>query len=139
VEANSVWVKYTLGFADFQTAGTTKLVIVRSIPGLEFVHQVVANVTTNFTGPGIVGVSMQAKFDSSNIGSSFIGGSGNNGIVASDQGLTAKASLPNGTNLGLGSFTASKDVTITATSSGANLSALTAGSMDVWVNVSTLP
>jgi len=139
VENDSVWVKYTLTYLDFQTAGTSKTVTVHGLSAGGWLEDMAANVTTLFTGPGIVSVTAQPKLDTSNIGAGFLVNTGTAGFAAGDQGYTTKSAIPNGANLGPASFTAAKNITLTLTSSGANLSALTAGSIDVWVNVSTLP
>jgi len=133
------WTKTTIGFASVQTASTSNTLTVQTIASKQFVHAVVVSVTTNFAGTGILSLQIQPKYDTSNIGTFINGLTGTDGSQQCDQGATAESAMPSGTNLGLAGLMASKDVKLTFTSSGANLSALNAGSVDVYVLTSDLP
>lgn len=125
------WVKITLSHAAFQTAATTNTIdLIAALPQLSVIHQVLIKHSTAFAGTSITGYTLSVgvigtltkytqPFDAFQ------------SVADANKALTHVDDIPSFT----GGTTAIK---ITATSTGANLSASTAGSVDVWVQTSLL-
>lgn len=116
-----------LSYTTFQTAALTKTNTLFSLPAGGIIHQVKVKHSTAFAGGAIASLVLS------------VGKSGTADKYASDfdvmQAVSATAfELSNA--LGTESHTAAADITITATSTVANLSALTAGVVDVWALIS---
>jgi hypothetical protein len=134
-----VWIKYTKPYTDFQTAGTTIDVTLNAGAAGQFIHEIVLNVAVAFVGTGITSIDANLKYDTVSIISLLNLATTATGYQADSIANATKGEWPKGNALGIGSLTAAKVLKVTVTSFGANLSALTAGSLEVWVNVSTLP
>lgn len=123
------WQKFTIGFASLQTAGLTNTVLVYTLPIKGVVHQAFANITTLFSGGAIATIVAS------------IGNAGNNAKYMVSSSLATATTLP-GVSIGAiapESMVGTTAVNIYATSTVANLSALTQGSIDVYVLSSVLP
>jgi hypothetical protein len=138
-ENGEVWIKYTKPYTDFQTAGTTITVTLDPGAAKQFIHEIVLNVSVAFAGTGLTMVSGQLLYDTGSIISLLDMKSTTTGYQSDSTTNAPKANWPFASALGMGSLIAAKPLKITVTSSGANLSALSAGELEVWVNVSTLP
>ena len=132
------WQKVTKSHTDFQAASTTKDIEIYSAPAGTVVHAVKIKHSTQFAGTGFldytvsVGVSGDLNF--------FAGAySVAQPVTAQHYYLTLLAA-GGGTlnsNANAPSHTASTSIRAQATSSGANLNQSTAGSVDIWLLVST--
>lgn len=125
-----VWTKYTVSHTAFQTAALTNNVQLFSLPAKGVIHNVIISHSTQFTGTGIstytvsVGIaSSLSKYASAFTVSQVPGDSVGQSSVSTDFENKASAT----------------SIRIAATSTGANLSQSTAGSVDVWVYASVLP
>ena len=133
---------YTIPFAALQAASTSKTLQLWEMPAHTFVTGVVADIITPYSGTGITSVSIQvgtnAPAVANNFLKSFSGAAvATFGLVNADLGAAlasatraspigfVPSSWPNPTD---GDF-----ISLTVLSVGANLSALTAGSMVVYV------
>lgn len=129
IGAIPVWVKVgnALSYTTFQTAGTTKSNTLFSLLAGGVIHAVKIKHSTSFTGGAIATMTMS------------VGIAGTNDKYASAydvfQAVSGTAFELSG-SLGTESHTAATNITITATSTVANLSALTAGAVDVWALLS---
>lgn len=117
---SGVWRKYTVGYADLQTAATTKTNNLWSVPAGMIFEAAIVEITTAFAGTSI---------------SALVADIGITGTAT--KYITAHNMLALGNS---GTFTpaieirsAATQITIKATATGANLSALSQGSLDVWV------
>jgi hypothetical protein len=117
---------------DFSTAGTTRTITAVVLPAKGIVHEAVIKSTAAFTGGAITAYKIDLKI------------SGNTVI-----GLYDAFAAPGNTNFGnddessiyLGkpwNFGATVNIDLTATSTGANLSAATAGALDLYLEMSKL-
>lgn len=121
------WIKTTIPYTSFSTASTTNSITLLSLPAGGVIHGVKIKHSTAFAGTGITDMTVQVG----------ISGSLNKYASAFDV-FTAVSN----TNFQLSNVVGSENhgaattILITGTSTGANLSALTAGSVDVWVLMS---
>lgn len=129
IGSHPVWVKVgsALPYTTFQTAATTISVTLFSLISAGVVHAVKLKTSTAFVGTSISALTVR------------IGIIGNTDKYMSDFNLLSAVT---GTNfdltsaIGTESHTAATDIKITLDSTGANLSALTAGTVDVWALLS---
>lgn len=118
------WTKYTFTFSDFSTAATTNSITLFSLRAGGVIHAVKIKHSTAFSGGAIASYTVEAG----------IAGNTTKYAPAFDVFQATGATTYAITNDGFGeSHTASTTIQITATSTGANLDAATAGSVDVWV------
>lgn len=126
-----VWTKYTVPFGTTNAAATTQAVNLVALTARQAVCGVIEKTTAAFAGTGITGLTVT-------VGDS----NGTSGTYApSAYNLTAAVSNTNfiaDNVVGMASF-AGGNVQANFTSTGANLSALTAGSVDFDVCIVTLP
>lgn len=115
-----LWKKVSYDFTEFQTAGTTNTLNHTELPAGAIVHAVKARVTTLFSGGAIATLT----FDVGITGTLNKYLSAFNG-AATGQTLYGTPSLEDSA--------AVVQTSIKATSTGANLSALTQGVVDVWI------
>lgn len=118
------WVKYTFTYADFSTAATTNSLDLLSLPAGGIIQGVKIKHSAAFTGGAISAYTIQVGI----VGTLNKYASAFNVFQAPGntvQQLSTTAGTENG-----GAATAIK---VTATSTGANLNAATAGSVDIWV------
>lgn len=124
------WKKYTVGHADFQTAGLTSTIELFEASALTILHGVLAKHTTAFAGTSItaysVEVGLTGELDRFMAAFDVLQAVGD--AVKSENGLFE---IP--------SFASTTSIKITATSVGANLDQSTAGSLDIYVLRSFLP
>ena len=136
----AAWVKVTKTYSDFAIAATTNTITLRSLAANEVLHAMVVKHSTAFGGGGFV------------IYTITVGVTGSNSrYVAAYDAFAAVSNTAYTSRFGDGN-TSMADVfpdkqtfagdTITITSNGdgiTNLNAATAGSIDVWLLISTLP
>lgn len=127
----SYWVKTTKTYTDFSTAALTNSISLGiTLLPQQVLRGVVIKHSAAFSGPGITGYNVS------------LGLSGNNAKYASAfdvyqaaSATTSQSSL----DMFVENFSTFTTVTVTATSIGANLSAATAGIVDIWTLIDTLP
>lgn len=128
--AGPSWAKYTFTHTAFQTAATTNTITLFSLPAKNMIHQVIIKHSTAFAGTSITAYTIN------------VGDAGNSTRFAQPfnvlqvVGDTARSITQVDD---IESFVGDTPIQITATSTGANLNASTAGSVDVWVLASILP
>lgn len=123
------WVKVgdALSYTTFRTAATTKTNTLFSLPAGGIVHEVKMKASTAFAGTSISALTFS------------VGIAGTHDKYASAfDGLAAVAATTFELSdaLGAESHTAATNITISADATGANLSALSAGVLDVWALIS---
>lgn len=122
-----VWVKVTKTFSDFSAAATTNSINIYGLGAGWVLHAVKIKQSTAFSGGAIASYTVS------------VGVSGNNAKYASAfdvfQAVAATTLQVTGT-VGCESQGAIVQLTATATSTGANLNAAAAGSVDIWLLVS---
>ena len=131
IEANaSMWTQYNLAFGAFSAAALTKDVTLFSLAAKEIPEAFIIKHSTAFAGTAISSVTMQ-------IG---IVGETDRFLAAYNvfQATGATVFAAQASTLDIQSFTAATDIIIRSTSIGANLTALNAGVIDVWVKRSKL-
>jgi hypothetical protein len=126
-----VWNKYTIGFASVQTAATTNAVTVVSLSAKQAVCGVFEKTTTAFAGTSITGLTATIG-DSNGTATTYSPVAYNLLQTVSNTAFVANNVL------GMASY-AGGTIQANFTATGANLSALTAGSLDVTVCTFTLP
>ena len=124
------WTKYTVSHAALQTAATTNNITLYTAAANTMIHQVLIKQSTAFAGTSITAytVSIGITGDLTKFATDY-----DVFQVVSDtaRSITQVNDIP--------SFSGTTLIKIQATSTGANLSASTAGSVDVWVLASLLP
>lgn len=122
-----IWRKYTVTYADLATAATTNNITVATLPAGAVVEAVKIKHSTAFAGGAISAYTVSVG----------ITGNLTKYAAAYDvfQAVSATA-MQLSTTQGTESHTATTALKIAATSTGANLSAATAGSVDVWIKMS---
>lgn len=127
------WYKYTKTYADLSAASTTNDVQLLSLPAKGVVHGVYIQHTAAFGGGGIGGYTLDVGI-STNHGY-FLGAFGVNTAPSGSGPFYSSAhTYPDM----LDGYSATS-IRLYATSTGANLSAATTGSVDVYLNYSVLP
>ena len=135
------WNKYTITNSTFNAASTSQTVTLRTMAAGEVLHLYALNVDTTFQGGGTSQVTLA------------IGFSGGSGSPASNQGAylsgnsihDSTSAIPltdasvNNKDGDCQNLASTWNITLTATSTGANLSAMTQGSLRIWLLTSTLP
>lgn len=125
-----VWTKYTVGYAALQTAALTNTVELLSLPAKGVLEAIIMKHSTAFAGTSITDVKLSVGtvseadrfLESFDVDSAVADGNFAESVMAE-----------------LLSFSGATSVKLKATAVGANLSALSAGSVDIWVKTSTLP
>lgn len=127
ISGASLWRKYTVGYAALQTAGLTNNVTLFTLPANGAIEGAFADVATAFSGTAIVtlGVTLGDGGLATRYMSSF--------TVLSTGLLTPSAGI------WVPSTSGTTDIKAYATAVGANLSALSQGSLNVWIKWGTLP
>lgn len=125
----SGWVKITKGFADFSTGALTNTINIYSLVAKGVMHATFVNATTKFSG-GLIATATLS------IGVS--GGSAVKYLAATNVFTGAPLATPTSTT-GVESMSGATNITATLISTVANLSSLSAGSVDIYLLVSTLP
>jgi len=123
-----VWNKYTIGFAALQTAGLTNTINVASLPAKGVFHNAKIVVTAAFSGGSIATATAS------------LGRAGNVAkyLLAADIAATGLLDGAAFTVPVCESVSGATTITLTAVSTVANLSALTQGSMDVYIQTSQM-
>lgn len=127
------WTKYTYSHTAFQTAGLTNAVNVLSLPAKAILVDAVIRPTTAFAGGAIATYTL-----SLGIVGSLTKYIGNSDVMAAVT-ATLNYRVANYLVTGLESFTGATQIQVNAISSVANLSASTAGAVDIYLLTSTLP
>lgn len=129
IGSTPTWIKVgtALPYTSFQTAATTNTITLFSLIAAGIVHEVKIKHSTAFAGGSINAMTLSVG----------ISGTVDKYASAFDvfQAVSATA-FELSDALGTESHTGATNITITATSTGANLSALTAGVVDVWALLS---
>jgi hypothetical protein len=131
LSVGATYTKYTITHSDLQTAALTNNAILLTLPIQSIVETVMMKTTTAFAGTGITDYQLS------------IGITGNQtkympnfdcdaAVSGSNYSLTSVAT-------GGDNFNATEAIRVYATATGANLDQSTAGSIDIWVKVATLP
>lgn len=121
--------KVSLTYADFATAATTNTIDLGfTLPANGILHMITGQIVTNFSGGAISAYSLK------------VGITGETDKYLHDQSVFTGADVPLTTTFGgeIESTTTTTALKITATSTGANLSAATAGEISYWIYYSTL-
>lgn len=124
------WTKYTKTFTDFSTAATTNSIALLTLPIKGVVEDVVIKHTTAFSGGAISAytVSVGISGTLAKYATAF-------DVFQAVADTTAQISAGGFVE----NFGSTTSVLVTAVSTGANLNAAGAGSVDIWVKTSTLP
>jgi len=129
--AGAFYEKYTVDYTDIQTAGLTNSVLVLNLEAQGIVESVAIKTSVAFVGASITDLDFEVG----------ISGDKDKYMEAYD-GLAAVADSNSdyaAHAVGPESFSGTTSINLTATAVGANLSALSAGSVDVWIKRSLLP
>jgi len=126
----SIWDQYNLAFGEFSAAALTKEVTLFSLAAKQIPEAFIIKHSTAFTGGSISAMTMEIGITGEN--DRFLAAFN----VFQTVGGTVFAAQAS--TLDIQSFTGATNIIIKATSVGANLSALSAGVVDVWVKRSTL-
>lgn len=123
------WIKVgdAISYTTFQTAATTKSNTLFSLIAAGIIHEVKIKHSTAFAGAAISAVTIS------------VGISGTNDKYASAFNVlqaVSSTAFELSDALGTESHTAATNITVTAISTGANLSALSAGVVDIWALMS---
>jgi hypothetical protein len=124
-----VCTKYTIPYTAVQTSGTTKTVPVFTLPARGKITGLTVKHTAAFTGSGLTGVTASI-------------GKASNATAYAEPYNVAQAVSDTAMQDDGGQYSvdfASHAVTAHFTSTGADLSALTAGSVDIWACTVVLP
>lgn len=121
--------KYTVPYTSVQTAATTNSVTLFTLPAQGKITGLTMKASTAFAGTSITAVTAS------------VGKSGNTAVYAPAFNVlqTTGSTVMQDDGGHFSADFASHAVTATFTSTGANLSALTAGSVDIWACTVTLP
>jgi hypothetical protein len=128
--AAPLWAKYTTTFSTLSTGSTTNSVTLFSLPAKAMIHQVIIKHSAAFSGGAISAYTIA------------VGDAGNsNRFTTPFDAFQAAGDTTRSITQAddIASFASPTNILLTATSTGANLSAATTGSVDVWVLTSTLP
>ncbi len=123
------WVKYTLSYSDFSTAGTSNSITLHSLIAKQVVHAIIIKHTTAFSGGSISSYKVK------------VGVSGNTNKYATEFDVFQTVTDTTGETymlLKMEDFGGAVNLLATATASH-NLDTATAGSVDIWVFKTTLP
>ena len=122
------WTKVTKTYTDLSTAATTNTITLVALAAKQFVDKVVIKHSTAFSGGGLISYSLD------------VGITGTTGyfITAFDGFQAVSDTAKSEGDIDYSTF-GGTNATITANCAGANLDQATAGSVDVWLLISTLP
>lgn len=128
--AAPVWQKYTFAYSDLATAATSNSITLFSLGAKQVIHGVVVKHETAFAGGSLSAydVSVGVTGDLERYSSDF-------DVFQAVGSSTAQASQ----DLSPENFSTSTNILLSAVSVGDNLDQATAGSIDIWVAVATLP
>lgn len=128
--SNPIWVKYTLSHTAFQTAATSNNIELVSLAAKTMIHQVVIKQSTAFAGTSVTAYTISIGI-ATNLTKYSAAYNVFQAVSDTARSITQADDVE--------SFTGATSIKINAISTGANLSASTAGSVDVWVLSSLLP
>lgn len=131
----TTWTKYTFTHTDLSAANTVKNVTAFTLAAKQGILQIVAKSTIAFAGGSISAYSVSVGITSTSF-NDYINAYD---VHAAVSNTNFNMSYPGSTYNGLVNFGGSTAVTIQAASTGANLDAATAGSVDIYVLTTTLP
>lgn len=124
------WTKVTFSHTAFQTAALANTLTLATLPLKTVLHQVMIKQSTAFAGTSITAYNLSVGVSGSN-SKYAIPFDVFQAVSDTARSITQVEDVP--------SYSGSTTLQITATSVGANLSASTAGSVDVWILTSLLP
>ena len=119
-----LWSKYTVPYTSLSTAATTNSITLFSLPAAGIIHGVKIKHSTAFSGGSISAYTVS------------VGISGTLAKYATAYNVfqaVANDTFQLSNTLGSENHASATNILITATSTGANLNAATAGSVDIWV------
>ncbi len=126
---NGAWKKFTVPYTDLQTAGLTKQVNLVSLDAKGIIEAVLIKSSTAFVGTSISSLLFDVGISTDT----------NRWVDDYDAKAAVSNSNFNWVNVQeVPSFTTTTLVTLNATAVGANLSALSAGSVDIWLKLAAL-
>lgn len=123
------WQKVSFSYASLQTAATTNTITAFSLPALNTLNGLLVKHTTAFSGGSISAIQAQLGIAADH--GKFIDN------FDAFQGV-ADTAFESVMTQYLSSFTSPANITLTLNSTGANLSALTAGSIDIYYRIMLL-
>jgi hypothetical protein len=131
------WVKVTKTFTDFAAASQNNTVTVYTLPARGVIHACLIKHTAAFTGGALTAYNLTTVQG----GSTYFGGSGAYTLfqAPANVGQGKMQPFPQTGYGSLEDFGATKAITASLQSIGANLNAATAGSVNIYFLVSTLP
>jgi hypothetical protein len=123
------WIKITKTYTDFSTAGLTNTISIYTLPAKGVVHGVQLNPSVAFSGGLIATYTIS------------VGITGNNVKYQAATNVFTGASFTVNTSalMFVENIGGTTTINATAISTVGNLNAATAGSVDIWLLVSTLP
>ena len=121
------WIKYTVGYASLQTAALTNSATIFTLPAKGVIQAAHADVDTAFAGTAIVTLGVT------------LGDAGNNSRYLASFTVLSTGLLTPSSGIWVPSMSGTTTIKVYATAVGANLSALSVGSLSVYVFWSTLP
>lgn len=124
------WAKYTVTYSQLAAAATTNSITLFSLPAKYLIAGVIIKHSTAFSGG-----SISAYTVSVGITGSLAKYAAAYNVFQAVSSNTAQLSG----SFNMEDFSSATNILITATSTGANLNAATAGSVDIWVNTASLP
>ena len=126
--ATPYWRKYTFDYDDFSTASTNNDIALFTLPAKGYIDDIVITNTTSFSGGSISAYTLS------------VGISGNLDDLKSAFDVFQTSGAVDSSKIGkIYSTSSTTSIRLAAISTGANLNAATAGSVDVWVKYSVLP
>jgi len=128
--ANPIWTKYTVSHTALQTAATTNDIELLSLPSKGMIQQIVIKHSVAFAGTSISAYTLSVG-----IASNFTKYTAAFNVFQSVTDTARSITQAND----IESFSGTTSIRLKATSTGANLSASNAGSVDIWVMTSVLP
>lgn len=129
------WVKVTKTYTDLAAANTTNQITVYTLPAKGIVHGAALKTTAAFSGGAIATYSLDLGDSTS--ASGYVNGY-NGALFTGANWSGSGAKLTHGAT-GSNDLTATMPIYLQATSTGANLDQATAGSVEIWLLISTMP
>ena len=128
--ANPIWTKYTFSHTALQTAATTNDIQLFLLPIKGMIQQIVIKHSTPFTGTGFSAYTLSVG-----ISTNFTKYAAAFNVFQATSDTARSITQADD----IESFSGTTSIRLRATSTGGNLNASTAGSVDIWVLSSVLP
>lgn len=134
-QTSPTWVKVTKSYTDFSAVATTGTATIFTLPYKGVIHAVVMQHSAAFTGGSISAYTLQVGVSGTT--NKYVAAASTFGAPGATTFVPASATTPFSPTIN--SSTTDVAIIATATSTGANTSAATAGSVDIWLLISILP